>query len=47
MKDKECLHNWIFVYSVGLEIECEKCSKEIYKTYIKEDADYIISKITK
>jgi hypothetical protein len=41
---KECLHKFYSVYyGSEWEVECEKCDKNIYDLYNKEDANKIIS----
>lgn len=45
MKDKkECLHKFKSVfYGSEWAVECEKCGKDIYDTYQKEDANKVIN----
>ena len=45
-KQKECLHKFHSVY-YGSEwvVECEKCQKDIYDLYSKEDANKIVDSL--
>ena len=48
MKNKECLHKFHSVhYGCEWVVECEKCEKDVFDLYSKEDANEIINEYLK